>query len=80
MIEFSCQYIPRGHYFVSTLWLWSTNENVFVFLYFERKSTFNNDTKIKALSKAINAHIKLRQAKQCLYSTNNLSTKFMFRF
>jgi len=27
-IEYSCQYIPQGHYF-STLWLWSTAEHVF---------------------------------------------------
>jgi len=25
-IEFSCLYIPQGHYFTSTLWLWSTDE------------------------------------------------------
>jgi len=27
-IEFSCLYIPQGHYFICTLWLWSTNEYV----------------------------------------------------
>ena len=30
--EFSCLYIPQGHYFISTLWLWSTHEYV-VFLF-----------------------------------------------
>ena len=38
-VEFSCLYIPLGHYFISTLWLWSTDE--YVNFDFERKSTFN---------------------------------------
>ena len=25
-IEFSCLYIPQGHYFMSTSWLWRTDE------------------------------------------------------
>ena len=42
-IEFSCLYtcIPKGLYFISTLWVWSTDEYVVVFK-FERKSTFND--------------------------------------
>ena len=27
-IDFNCVYIPQGHYFISTLWLWSTDEYV----------------------------------------------------
>ena len=27
MIEFSCPYIPKGHYFINTVWLWSTDKN-----------------------------------------------------
>ena len=27
-IEFGCLYIPQGHYYINTLWLWSTNEYV----------------------------------------------------
>jgi len=27
-IEFSCLYITYGHYFISTLWIWSTDEYV----------------------------------------------------
>ena len=34
--EFSCLYIPQGRNFISTVWLWSTDECVFV--YVERKS------------------------------------------
>ena len=42
-IKFSCLYIPQGHYFINTLWLWSTVEmSVFGF---EKKSTFNNKKK-----------------------------------
>ena len=26
--EFSCLYIPQGHYFISTVWQWSTDEYV----------------------------------------------------
>ena len=26
MVEFSCLYIPQRHYFISTLWLLSTDE------------------------------------------------------
>ena len=26
--EFSCLYIPQGHNFISTVWLWSTNDYV----------------------------------------------------
>jgi len=26
--EFSCLYIQQGHYFISTVWLWSTDEYV----------------------------------------------------
>jgi len=29
-IEFSCLYIPQGHHFISTLWLWCTDEYMFV--------------------------------------------------
>jgi len=25
-IKFSCLYIPQGHYFISTLWLWNIDE------------------------------------------------------
>ena len=28
MIKFSCLYIPQGHYFISTVWLRSTDEYV----------------------------------------------------
>jgi len=28
-IEFRCLYIPQGHYFISTLGLWSTDEYFF---------------------------------------------------
>ena len=38
-IEFRCLYIPQGHNVISTLWLWSTGEYVFI-LYFEQISTF----------------------------------------
>ena len=31
-IKFSCLYIPQGHYLISTLWLWSTDEYV-IFLF-----------------------------------------------
>jgi len=27
-IEFSCLYVPQGHYLISTLWLWCTDEYV----------------------------------------------------
>ena len=33
-IEFSCLYIPQGLYSISNLWLWSTDEYVFL-SYFE---------------------------------------------
>ena len=36
-IEFNCLYIPHGHYFISTLWLLSTDN----YVNFERKYTFN---------------------------------------
>ena len=29
-VQFSCLYIHRGHYFISYLWLWSTDEYVLV--------------------------------------------------
>ena len=38
-VEFSCLYIPLGHCFISSLWLWSTDE--YVNFDFERKSIFN---------------------------------------
>ena len=31
-IEFCCVYIPQGHYFICTLWLWSTDEYIFIFI------------------------------------------------
>jgi len=39
-IEFSCLYIPPGHYFTSTLLLWRTDKYVF-FVNVEGRSTFN---------------------------------------
>ena len=39
-IEFSCLYIPQWHSFISTLWLWSTDEYLLFFLDSERKSSF----------------------------------------
>ena len=41
-IALSCLYLPQGHYFLSTLWLWSTDEYVF-FLDFERMSIFKSE-------------------------------------
>ena len=38
--EFICLHTPQGHNFISTLWLWRTDEYVSYF-YFERKSIFN---------------------------------------
>jgi len=32
-IKFSCLYIPQGHYFISTLWLWRTDKYVFIVLF-----------------------------------------------
>jgi len=39
---FSCLYLPQGHYFISTLWLWSTDEYGFDFIV-ERKSIFKKN-------------------------------------
>mgnify|MGYP007091384655 CR=1 FL=1 len=30
--EFSCLYLPQGHSLISTVWLWSTDEYVFLWL------------------------------------------------
>ena len=40
MFKFKCQYTPQGHYFLSTLWLLSTDKYVVFFFYFEPWSTF----------------------------------------
>jgi len=44
IIRISCLYLPQGHNFISIVWLWSTDEYVFLF-YFERKSIFINTQK-----------------------------------
>ena len=36
-----CLYIPQGHYFMSTLWLWSTEWIYMQIFDFEQKSPFN---------------------------------------
>ena len=33
--EFSCLYLPQGHNFISTVWLWSTDEYV-IFLFWAK--------------------------------------------
>ena len=40
-IEFSCLYIPQGHYFMSTLWLWSTDDYC-QFSVFSESRSLNN--------------------------------------
>ena len=41
-----CLYIPQGHYFKSTWWLWSIDE--YVNKYFERKSIFNKSKHVRS--------------------------------
>jgi len=31
-IEFSCLYIPQGHHFINSLWLWSTDEYICLYM------------------------------------------------
>jgi len=38
MTEFSCLYIAQRHYFISTLWLWRTDEYVFIYILSESSS------------------------------------------
>ena len=38
MIKFSCLYLPQGHHFITTVWLWSTDEYVFFFILSESPS------------------------------------------
>ena len=46
-IEYSCLYIPQGHFFISTLWLWSTDEYVFSLFLGESLPLNNCNTIIK---------------------------------
>ena len=40
-IKLSCLYLPQGHYFISTMWVWSTYEYVFFFLNLSKNPPLN---------------------------------------